>query len=347
MSAPPRSSTCGRSAGSALRRHATPPCSTRPWRRSPPPRPACWPRWRCARPPGGLSPSEIARGRVVTDQDGHQARPQAELADVVRLVDGYPVRPRGDHLLHPDHHDPVRHRGVPDRQLCDMAVRAVDRRAARRGDRLADRQHNLDHPHRLVAGYRPPDQRDRALPDDHRHPARPRRLQADPDLADTARRPDRPVRRALPRLPPGWRLLIPRRPGTGPPPAHPAVAGTYTAPPPPPGSAPEPRARSPAMTRAVMCGGRKPATADGGTNRNSSSSDSWSTIAETSASTPPSKTNATIGRGRAPSAATQSTASSGPTGTERPSSSRTSRAQPTCGASPCSRTPPGSDHRSR
>ena len=44
----------------------------------------------------------------------------------------------------------------------------------------------------LVAGPRAPSERHRALPDDHRHPPRPRRLQGHPDHAATARSAHRP-----------------------------------------------------------------------------------------------------------------------------------------------------------
>jgi hypothetical protein len=133
---------------------------------------------------------------------------------------------------------------------------------------------------------------------------------------------------------PGWRRESKR--------GQSAIAGTYTAP--APGSVPAPRApraRRPAVTRSARRGGTNSATSAGGTNRHSSSSDSWSTIADGSASTPPSKMNATAGRAWLPSGATQSTASSGPTSMDRPISSSTSRAQPACGGSPSSRMPPG------
>ena len=53
--------------------------------------------------------------------------PQHPVAGAVRVLDGDRLRHRRDHLLHPDHHDPVRHRVVPDRQLRAVAVRSHDR----------------------------------------------------------------------------------------------------------------------------------------------------------------------------------------------------------------------------
>src|SRR5215472_15206919 len=101
-SAPPPCSTSGRSAGSALPPRATPPRLTRPSKRSPPLPPACSAHWKCVR-------LLYVRG---ADNVGHEAHPQPDLADPVRVVDGAPVRASGDHLLHPvlpDHYDPLRH----------------------------------------------------------------------------------------------------------------------------------------------------------------------------------------------------------------------------------------------
>ena len=60
--------------------------------------------------------------------------------------------------------------------------RTIEQRAER-GRGLADRQHPLDHLPGLGARPRPPDHRGAAVPDHHRHPARPGQLQDHPDLA--------------------------------------------------------------------------------------------------------------------------------------------------------------------
>ena len=46
------------------------------------------------------------------------------------LVDGYPLRAGGDHLLHPDHYHPARDRLFPDRRVRVLAVRTghIERR---------------------------------------------------------------------------------------------------------------------------------------------------------------------------------------------------------------------------
>ena len=82
-----------------------------------------------------------------------------------------------------DHRDPVRHRVVPHRAVRAVAVRPHRRRRSRAQARPRDRQRLLVHPVGHLAGHRPCRHRCPPVPHDHRDPARPGQLQADPRLA--------------------------------------------------------------------------------------------------------------------------------------------------------------------
>jgi hypothetical protein len=143
--------------------------------------------------------------------------PQRHLADLRRPVARNRLRRGGNHLLHPHHHHPVRHRVVPDRGLRAVAVRPDRRRQAVRRRVVDDRQRHLADLRRHLAGDRPHPHRDPAVHLDHRNPTGDREPQDDPDLTDAAGQGHRPRK---PRVTPGtpWLLAVstgPRDPRTG------------------------------------------------------------------------------------------------------------------------------------